>query len=126
MTLIKYLSPTVLLISIWTLPISAADIKAGEQKAAMCFGCHGQGGNSSNAQWPSLAGQQTTYIINQLKAFKNGDRKNPMMQSMAANLSNDDIAMVIPHQMNARRRCGIGPIRQREGRHVFWLPWHIG
>lgn len=91
MALIKYLSPAVLLIGIWALPVSAADIKAGEQKAAMCSGCHGQGGNSSNAQWPSLAGQQTTYLVNQLKAFKSGDRKNPMMQPMAANLSNDDI-----------------------------------
>jgi len=87
----KSLSPIVLLISICALPVSAADIKAGEQKAPMCFGCHGQNGNSSNAQWPSLAGQQETYLVNQLKAFKSGDRKNTMMQSMAANLSDDDI-----------------------------------
>jgi len=87
----KYLSLAVLLISFCVQPVSAADIKAGAQKAAMCLGCHGQNGNSSNAQWPNLAGQQATYIVNQLKAFKSGDRNNPMMQSMAANLSDDDM-----------------------------------
>lgn len=73
------------------LPVSAADIAGGEQKAAPCVGCHGQKGNSSNAQWPNLAAQQSTYIANQLKAFKTGNRINPMMQSIVANLNNDDI-----------------------------------
>ncbi len=74
-----------------TLPVSAADITAGEQKAGNCVGCHGPNGNSSNVQWPNLAAQQATYLSNQLKAFKAGDRSNPMMQSMTANLNNEDI-----------------------------------
>ncbi len=73
------------------LPVSAADSAAGEQKAAPCANCHGQKGNSSNAQWPNLAAQQSAYLVNQLKAFKAGDRVNPMMQPMAANLNNEDI-----------------------------------
>ena len=73
------------------LPVSAADITAGEQKSSSCIGCHGQKGSSSNAQWPNLAAQQSTYLVNQLKAFKAGDRINQMMQPMAANLSNEDI-----------------------------------
>ncbi|MDP3876475.1 MAG: cytochrome c [Methylobacter sp.] len=73
------------------LPVSAADIAAGEQKAGTCIGCHGQKGSSSNAQWPNLAGHPATYLANQLKAFKAGDRVNVMMQSMTANLSNEDI-----------------------------------
>lgn len=73
------------------LPVSAADTAAGEQKASSCVSCHGPNGNSSNAQWPNLAAQQPTYLANQLKAFKSGGRVNAMMQSMAANLSNQDI-----------------------------------
>ena len=73
-------------------PVSAADITVGEQKAEPCANCHGQKGNSSNAQWPNLAAQQSTYIANQLKAFKSGDRINPLMQPMVANLNNEDIA----------------------------------
>ncbi len=74
-----------------TLPVAAADLAAGAQKAEPCTSCHGQKGNSSNAQWPILAAQQSTYLANQLKAFKSGDRINLMMQSMTANLNNEDI-----------------------------------
>lgn len=72
-------------------PVSATDIAAGEQKAGSCVGCHGQKGSSGNAQWPNLAAQQPAYIVNQLKAFKTGNRSNAMMQSMASNLNNDDM-----------------------------------
>ncbi|MDD1606190.1 MAG: cytochrome c4 [Methylococcaceae bacterium] len=74
-----------------TLPVLAADKAAGEQKSATCAGCHGAGGKSSNAQFPILAGQQPTYIVNQLKAFKSGNRHNSMMEGMAASLSDDDM-----------------------------------
>lgn len=76
----------------WVIPVLAADSKAGEEKSAVCTGCHGQGGKSTNPQFPILAAQQQTYIVNQLEAFKSGSRKNPMMQGMAAGLSNDDMA----------------------------------
>ena len=75
----------------FTLPVSAADLTAGEQKANPCVSCHGQKGNSNNAQWPNLAAQQSTYLANQLKAFKVGSRINLPMQSMTANLNNEDI-----------------------------------
>jgi len=84
-------SVSVLMACFWAVPILAADIKAGEQKAPNCLGCHGPNGKSSSAQWPNLAAQQAPYIVNQLNAFKTGARNNPMMQSMAANLSDDDI-----------------------------------
>lgn len=85
------LSVSVLLACFWTVPVSAADIAAGEQKSANCMGCHGSKGKSSSAQWPNIAAQQSAYIVNQLNAFKTGTRENSMMQSMAANLSDDDI-----------------------------------
>ncbi|MGR8999002.1 MAG: c-type cytochrome [Gammaproteobacteria bacterium] len=89
---LKYFLPVSLLLAcFWAAPVLAADLIAGEQKAATCIGCHGPKGKSSNAQWPNLAAQQSTYFINQLSAFKTGARSNPMMQSIAANLSNDDI-----------------------------------
>ncbi|MDO9213841.1 MAG: c-type cytochrome [Methylococcales bacterium] len=70
----------------------AADKAAGEQKAAMCAGCHGAGGKSANAQFPNLAAQQPAYLVNQLKAFKSGSRSGAMMAGMAASLSDDDMA----------------------------------
>lgn len=87
-------SLALLLACFWVIPAMAADSKAGEEKAALCMGCHGQGGKSSNPQWPNLAAQQQTYLINQLEAFKSGARKNTIMQSMAANLTSEDIANI--------------------------------
>ncbi|MFW5443024.1 MAG: c-type cytochrome [Methylococcaceae bacterium] len=69
----------------------AADIDAGKNKASMCFGCHGANGNSKIPQYPSLASQRATYIESQLKAFQSGERKNSIMQSMAANFTAQDI-----------------------------------
>lgn len=74
-----------------TLPVSAADMAAGEQKAEPCATCHGPKGNSSNAQTPTLAAQQSTYLANQLKAYKTGDRITLTMLAMTANLTNEDI-----------------------------------
>jgi cytochrome c553 len=87
----KSLTLSVFLSIFIAFPVSSADIKAGEQKAEHCAGCHGKKGGSGNAQWPNLAAQQPVYIVNQLKAFKSGARSNPVMQSMASHLSDEDI-----------------------------------
>src|SRR6185437_8200946 len=65
--------------------------QAGATKAAVCFSCHGPNGNSQNPAWPRLAGQNAVYIAEQLHLFKAGVRKNPVMQPMAATLSDQDI-----------------------------------
>lgn len=74
-------------------PIAFADGSAeeGQQKATPCVACHGVNGNSANPEWPSLAGQSGPYIIKQLKAYKNGERQNPLMTPMAQPLSDDDM-----------------------------------
>lgn len=71
--------------------VHSADLDAGKNKSAVCQGCHGKNGQSQSAQFPSLAGQRALYIENQLKAFQSGRRINPLMQSMTANLSKQDI-----------------------------------
>ncbi len=89
--LLKSLVLYLFLIVTFAKPVLAADTAAGEQKASGCAGCHGPKGISGNAQWPNLAAQQSAYLINQLKAFKAGDRSNPTMQPIAASLNDDDI-----------------------------------
>ncbi len=60
-------------------------------KANQCFACHGVNGVSLNPEFPSLAGQNKKYLATQLNAFKNGDRKSPIMKPMASGLSDEDI-----------------------------------
>lgn len=65
--------------------------EAGQAKSATCVACHGVDGNSSNPQWPSIAGQHPQYIVKQLQAFKEGTRTDPLMSPMAATLSDADV-----------------------------------
>ena len=75
----------------WAMQVSANDLSTVEQKAATCFVCHGDKGNSGNPQWPSLAAQQSVYIVKQLKAYKSGERENAVMQAQSSKLTAEDI-----------------------------------
>jgi len=67
------------------------DAEAGRAKAAVCGACHGIDGNSVNPEWPNLAGQHAKYTVEQLMAFKSGDRQNVLMSGQAMALSDDDM-----------------------------------
>lgn len=72
--------------------LSHADsVNAGKAKAASCTSCHGEHGNSTMPMFPKLAGQNSVYIVNQLKAFKSGERKDAMMSALAMTLTENDI-----------------------------------
>ncbi len=72
--------------------VIAADAAAGKAKSVVCAACHGPTGVSSNPIWPSLAGQKEQYLAKQIKDFRDGKRKDPLMSPMAAALSDADIA----------------------------------
>jgi len=73
----------------------AADMEAGKAKVqAVCAACHGVSGVSVSDTIPNLAGQKAAYLELQLKALKDGSRKNPIMNAIAAQLGGDDIANV--------------------------------
>ena len=69
----------------------AADAAAGMKKAESCVSCHGRGGRSTNPNNPNLAGQKKNYLIKAMKAYRDGKRTDPMMNSLAAALSDTDI-----------------------------------
>ena len=73
------------------MPAKPGDATAGQGKAAACGACHGMDGNSTDAQYPKLAGQNEEYIVHQLMSFKSGERQNSIMQGMAAPLSPQDM-----------------------------------
>ena len=70
------------------------DAKAGKAVAAACIGCHGEAGMSVNPAWPNLAGQHNDFLVDSLKSFKSGIRKNDMMSPMVAGLNEADIRNV--------------------------------
>jgi cytochrome c553 len=70
---------------------SAGDKVAGKAAAAACSGCHGEQGVSATAATPSLAGQDSQYLVAALGAYKSGGRADETMKGLAASL--DDAAM---------------------------------
>jgi cytochrome c553 len=90
-TLAKRMTTILLAGCVSTLPAWAADKASGQQKSAICAGCHAATGKSSNAEIPNLAAQQASYIVSQLQAFKSGTRHNPMMEPIAAGLNEADM-----------------------------------
>lgn len=73
-------------------PFAKGSAQAGATKAAICTACHGPNGNSTNPEWPRLAGQNAVYVAEQLRLFRSGARDNPVMKPMVANLSDQDIS----------------------------------
>ena len=57
-----------------------------------CQACHGENGISRNPRIPNIAGQQQAYLAAQLQAFRAGTRRNDLMQAIAGQLSDADIA----------------------------------
>ena len=83
---------TVLLCTAVSFGALAADPAAGEAKAALCVACHGPAGNSTNPEWPKLAGQHAGYTAKQIRDFMTGEtRSNELMAPMIAGLSDRDI-----------------------------------
>lgn len=71
-------------------PPPVGDPALGEPATAMCGGCHGSRGVSTDGATPSLAGQDAKYLINSMMAYKKG-RKNWGMQRYIAGLSDKDV-----------------------------------
>jgi cytochrome c553 len=86
----------------FTSPVFAGDAAAGKAKTGMCAACHGAAGISAVPMYPNLAGQKEAYIAKQLKDFKAGKRKDPVMAPMAMALSDEDIANIAAYYASLR------------------------
>lgn len=72
--------------------IAATKLELGrKQVVVVCSACHGLEGLSANSLYPNLKGQKKDYLVNQLKLFKEGTRKHPLMESYARPLSDTQI-----------------------------------
>ncbi|MGZ5029694.1 MAG: c-type cytochrome [Methylobacter sp.] len=89
---LQVLSISLALASATSILHAEGNINAGKEKSASCSSCHGDDGNSMVATFPKLAQQHSSYLAQQLHAFKDGTRNDPMMSPMAKSLSDDDIA----------------------------------
>ncbi len=64
------------------------------EKVEVCAGCHGQDGKPIDKTIPVIWGQQLGYLYIQLRDFKRGDRKNEIMQPIAASFEKNDMLAI--------------------------------
>ena len=57
------------------------------EEANSCVGCHGADGNSMIPTFPKIAGQYQDYLFHALKAYKNGERNNAIMNGISSALN---------------------------------------
>jgi cytochrome c553 len=77
-------------------------IGAAPKAAQTCFACHGPEGVGILPEYPNLAGQHADYIEHSLKAYRSGQRKNPVMGGMAANLKDQEIRELAEYYSSQR------------------------
>ena len=70
-----------------------ADMRTGGFLAANCANCHGTLGNAQGAM-PSLAGQQKSYMIEQMRAFRDGKRPATIMHQLAKGYTDQQIELI--------------------------------
>jgi cytochrome c553 len=70
---------------------ATGNFEAGKAKSATCAACHGLDGVSAVPSFPKLAGQNRDYLVQSLKDYKTGKRKNPIMGEQVKTLSDTDM-----------------------------------
>jgi cytochrome c553 len=70
------------------------DATAGEPRTAVCGGCHGSHGVSTDSATPSLASEDPQYLTQAIKAYRT-TRKHDLMQRLVATLSDADISNIV-------------------------------
>jgi cytochrome c553 len=79
-----------------------------EKNVPACAACHGPaGGGNPLLQYPVVAGQHMTYLVDTLKAYASGERKSDadnaqMMRTIASRLSEDEMKAVAAFMQGLR------------------------
>lgn len=67
-----------------------AAIDAGKKVTFFCANCHGEEGISKTPEVPNLAGQNPAYLLEQIRKFGSGERKDPFMQGLIKVLKDEE------------------------------------
>jgi cytochrome c553 len=72
--------------------LAEGDAQKGKQHLTVCAACHGQDGNSPVGSFPSIAGQNSNYLIKQMQDIKSGERSSPLMTGLLDAFDDQDLA----------------------------------
>ena len=72
--------------------------------AERCDRCHGNGGNSTNPRYPSLASQNEAYLARVIETYASGGRHNTTMSAMSQPLRPADVEGLAAHYASQPRK----------------------
>lgn len=87
------------------------DLARGQQLVAACTACHTADGSRGAPANPIIQGQHPEYIVKQLTEFKAAKRKSPIMQGMAAPLSEDDMRHIAAFYASKAAKPGFAKVK---------------
>jgi len=97
-----------------------SDLENGSTIAAWCADCHGENGVSKTSHIPHLAGQRMAYVVNELKAYKDGLRDNAAMHTVVSSLTEDAMRNVAAYY-SLRGTAGNGELAPTAKQHSVAL-----
>ncbi|NDY90080.1 c-type cytochrome [Ideonella livida] len=65
-------------------------VNRGRKLANFCANCHGANGNSPTPDTPTLAGQGSQYLLEQMNKFATGQRRDPFMVGLIKAMSDTE------------------------------------
>lgn len=81
----------------WLLTALFVSHACGQERLQLCAACHGDDGNSTNPQIPSIAGQPKLFIETQLVLFREELRKSEQMLPVVKGLKDAEIVKLAEH-----------------------------
>ena len=75
-----------------------------QARLAACNACHGEQGEGKpgNEYYPHLAGKPSGYLLDQLRAFRDGRRQYPQMNWLMRNMGDEYLERIALHYADER------------------------
>ena len=106
---------------VFSLAYAAVDVEHGEvvyQKK--CAACHGVAGVASVQNFPSLAGQNASFLTEALYNYRQGRQKDVIMTPIAEKLSDQDITDLVAYTHGFKAPTGaVDPALRARGEQLF-------
>ena len=84
--------------------LAIGDSVEGRKKAQACLTCHRKGNAVLGENTPIISGQYQDYLINALRDYRSGWRQHPVMNDLAATLSDQDIEDISAYYSGLKSR----------------------
>jgi cbb3-type cytochrome c oxidase subunit III len=97
-----------------------AAIDAGKKATFFCANCHGEDGISKTPDVPNLAGQNPAYLLEQIRKFGSGERKDQFMQGLIKVLKDEERVQVATYFASIPvRPSAADPAQAAKGKEIF-------